>query len=178
MIRMPLRAAVVAVALAATGTPVSAYEETTTVSYATELSAYIKTLYRPPLLAADPESLTRGVLDADCKYDATATGNSSGGDQAVAAFVAKVGTTSRRASTNPLDGIPAATGVSCELWESEDNSYVWGWQVLRPGPAAYFAEAVLIGKVRKPKICVTAWVIFSDTSEYRGPKQCRQASLL
>lgn len=187
--RVRIAAALAGLALAA-GLPASASgegppEETTSVGYATEITGMLKTVYRPPVLGGDVGALASGVTKTECSYDATGYGNTSGGD-AYATFVARVVTSkSKRPASvpNPLAGSPlkdeaVATGVGCELRNGETNTVINSWEALFPGNTAANAVVTQIGVVRKPVICVWAWVYFGDGTRHDHVKTCNPGSLL
>ncbi|HVF03267.1 MAG TPA: hypothetical protein VNA20_00365 [Frankiaceae bacterium] len=159
-------------------------EETTTVGYVTEVSGLLKSIYRPPVLGVDPRTLLTGVTEAECTFDATGYGNTSG-DRAQAAFAARVVTTrTNRSSVTPQDPLgrglladePVATGVGCELTNG-DGTPVTSWSTLRPGNSAADAVVREIGRVSNPVICVWAWVYFGDGTRVDHKKTCDAATL-
>lgn len=177
MSRLPLRAGLAVLALASlvTAGPASADDvEYTAVGFAVPGAAYINAVYRPAV--AEAGRLLHEVIDAECEFSATGAGSNVGGageeetEQAV--FVAKVVTTYAKQDTaNPVDGLPAATGIVCSVWD--DVELVRTTDVLRSGNFAYNAFLVDVEGVQQPRICVRAYVIFGDTSRVDGPETCK-----
>ena len=177
MSRLALRAGLAALALASAvnAAPAAAEDlEYTAVGFATPVAAYINALYRPPV-AQGIGPIVRGLIDAECEVTVAATGSVSGSggqeDAAVGVFVAKVVTTYAKQTSFPPDGLPAATGIICSVYDGDvlrDSR-----DVLRSGNSAYNAFMLPMEGIKQPRICVRAYVIFGDTSRIDGPETCK-----
>lgn len=175
MTRLPA-AALAALALTLGTTPASASNEpATTVGFSSDLAGYINAIYRPAVTTADTES----VLQAECKFDATAYGRVTGEEAQETELVALVGkvVTNDADDTAPivLDQLPAATGVVCEVWDGEKDVLVASVEGARPGTAAYAGGVREVTNVKKPRICVRAYILYGSGRQFQGAKSCKSS---
>jgi hypothetical protein len=173
MFRIPARAALAVLALVASVSPATA-EEPVTVGYSSEAGAYISMVYRPPVGVEIHTSPHDGVTKADCLADYTGTGDVDPDNTIIyATFVAKVATTAEHDADRPQDSIAVATGIRCSLRDERDNSLIKEWVAVRPGNAAYDVFGPeRVEHIKRPKICVEAWVLYGDGTELTIDRRC------
>lgn len=172
MVRIPARAALAVLALVAS--PAMSAAEPTSVGYSSEAAAYISMVYRPPVGVEVHTSPHDGLTKADCLADYTGTGDADPDNTVIfATYVAKVVTSAQKDADRPQDSIAVATGITCELRDERDNSLIKRWSAVRPGNAAYdvFGPEQVQG-IKRPKICVEAWVIYGDGTELTIEQRC------
>lgn len=173
MPRIPARAALTLVTALACAAPASATAyEPTVVGYSSDAAAFISLVYRP--VPTPDVNVSRNVTKADCLADYTGTGDEQS-STIIATFVAKVATNAQKEGGRPQDSIAVATGIHCELRDSRDDSVLFEWTTVRPGNAAADVYYQNVTSVRRPKICVEAWVIFGDGTELTIDKHCDRA---
>lgn len=166
-----LRRIAVAAALAALVTTTPAHAtQSVAVGAITDRAGFLSVLYHRDLTTTY-ESTVELATKADCMFEAVGSDLIGGVEGVFVAHVVAMTTGSE--DLNPIDRIPVATSITCELYDNLDRLIDY-WTALRSANVAYLVEKHPL-PWNTHKICARGTVYFGNGSSVDLPGICRSA---